>query len=302
MSIPLNFSAVSPPPMSTSQETSNLLKGVTLGIVTVLIASTVGAAGKHIGGEVKTSAIVFCQYFFCLLCCIPWLLKHRMQGVKTQHPWLHITRGISGLVGFYVYWLALQYIPLVDTTLLRNTAPLVVPFVVFFWLRLDIPKSRWLPLIIGFIGICVILRAGQQGISPWHIVGFLAGVGLAISMVSTRLLTKTEPEGRILFYYFFISLIFVTPYFIWDYQAIPLSAWPWLIYIGVAMYFCFTLYTKAYAYVKPSILAPTSYFSVVFAGILEWLIWDHLPDLWTLVGIGLVISGGLLVLKLGKDS
>lgn len=288
-------------PSTDTTTPSNLIKGISLGILTVLIASTVGAAGKYIGGEVKTSAIVFFQYFFCLLCCLPWLLKHRAAGIKTQHPWLHVTRGLSGLIGFYVYWLALQYIPLVDTTLLRNTAPLVVPFVIFFWLGIKIPKARLLPLVIGFIGITVILRAGQQGISQWHIVGFLAGVGLAVSMVSTRLLTKTEPEGRILFYYFFISLIFVTPYFIWDYQAIPNNAWPWLLYIGVAMYFCFTLYTKAYAYVKPSILAPTSYFSVVFAGILEWLIWGHLPDLWTLAGITLVIAGGLLILKYGKD-
>ncbi|MCR8922927.1 DMT family transporter [Dasania sp. GY-MA-18] len=284
-----------------SAPNNKLALGISLGIITVLIASTVGAVGKHIGSDVNASAIVFFQYFFCLLCCLPWLLKHRLAGLKTQHPWLHTIRSLGGLVGFYVYWLALQYIPLVDTTLLRNAAPLVVPIIIFFWLGLGIPKTRWLPLIIGFIGISVILRAGQHGISGWHIFGLLSGVGLAISMVSTSLLSKTEPSGRILFYYFFISLLFVTPYFIYEYRSIPSHAWPWLIYIGLAMYLSLHLYTTAFAYVKPSILAPTSYFSVVFAGLLEWLIWGHIPDGWTLLGIALVVLGGLLILRFGKE-
>ncbi|WP_339669807.1 DMT family transporter [Dasania marina] len=286
---------------ATSAPNNKLMLGISLGIITVLIASTVGAAGKFIGAEVNASAIVFFQYFFCMLCCLPWLLKHRLKGLKTEHPWLHITRSLGGLVGFYVYWQALQHIPLVDSTLLRNSAPLMVPIIIFFWLGLGIPKVRWLPLVIGFIGISVILRAGEHGISTWHIIGLLSGAGLAVSMVSTSLLSKTEPGGRILFYYFFVSLLAVTPYFIYDYQSIPASAWPWLFYIGVAMYLSLRLYTAAFAYVKPSILAPTSYFSVVFAGILEWLIWDHIPDGWTLFGIALVVLGGLLILRFGKE-
>ena len=91
------------------------------------------------------------------------------------------------------------------------------------------------------------------------------------------------------------------PFFAINYQPIPLAALPWLIVIGVAMYYTFTLYTRAYRYVKASVLAPTSYFAVVFAGILDWFIWQHLPDTWTVLGIALVILGGVLVLRLGQD-
>lgn len=277
----------------------NFAKGIGLGILTVALGSIVAAIGKHMTTQVDISAIVFFQYLICFMLTLPWLLKHGLGELKTDYPWRHTIRGISGCLCFYTYYVALKYIPLVDASLLRNTAPLIVPLVLLLGFSLDIPKARWLPLIIGFIGIAVILRPGQQGASIWHLVGLSSGIGLAISMVLTRVLAQHEPESRILFYYFFISLLFVVPFFALNYQPIPLSALPWLIGIGVAMYFIFVLYTRAYTYVKASVLAPTSYFAVVFAGILDWIFWDHFPDLYTLVGIALVVCGGLLVLRLG---
>ena len=197
--------------------------------------------------------------------------------------------------------MALKYIPLVDASLLRNTAPLVVPLVLLIGFRAVIPKARWWSLLLGFIGIAVILKPGQGGASIWHLIGLCSGVGLAISMVMTRTLAQKEPESRILFYYFFISLLFVVPFFIINYQPIPLDALPLLILVGVAMYYTFVLYTRAYSYVKASVLAPTSYFSIVFTGILDWIFWDYLPDIWTLAGISLVVWGGLLLLRQGDN-
>ncbi|MCP4466467.1 MAG: DMT family transporter [Halieaceae bacterium] len=287
--------------MNSQYPEQNLRLGVTLGVLTVLLGSTVGAAGKHVSSQVDIATIVLFQYLICFLCTLPWTLRHGVKALKTDYPWQHILRGVSGCACFYAYFLALRHIPLVDATLLRNTAPLMVPVVILVWMRVGIPRARWPALIVGFIGISVILRPGQQGLNSWHLVAIASGLGLAISMVSTRVLSRTEPENRILFYYFLISLLFVIPFFILRYRPIPLSALPWLLYIGFAMYLGFVLYTRAFSYVKASLLAPTTYFAVVFAGILDWIFWQHIPDLWTFAGICLVVGGGLLVLR-SKDS
>jgi drug/metabolite transporter (DMT)-like permease len=296
----------------------NLTKGVALGVLTVFFGSTVGAAAKHLTSLVDISAIIFFQYLICLACLAPWLLRKGRKELKTDYPWHHVIRGVSGCACFYTYYVALKYISLVDATLLRNTAPLVVPLVIWIWLGIGVPKVRWIPLIIGFVGVAVVLIPGHQGVNEgltegvlditsnaglnvWHLVGFCSGVGLAISMVSTRLLATHEPESRILFYYFLISLLFAVPFFILNYQPIPKQAIPWLIYIGVMMYLAFALYTRAYTFVKASVLAPTSYFAVVFSGALDWIIWENIPDIWTISGTALIVLGGLLILWLGTD-
>ncbi len=279
----------------------NFTKGISLGLLTTLLASFVAAIGKHLTSQVDIAAIVFFQYLICFLFTLPWILRNGTKALKTVYPWQHAIRGISGCLCFYLYYLALKHIPLVDASLLRNSAPLVVPLVLLAGYSIAIPKARWLPLVVGFVGIMLILRPGQQGFSLWHFVGFLSGAGLAISMVLTRVLAQSEPESRILFYYFFVSLLFVVPFFIINYRPIPLSLIPWLIAVGVAMYYTFALYTRAYSYVKASVLSPVSYFSVVFTGILDWVIWNHVPGPWTMAGILLVVCGGLLMLRQGNS-
>lgn len=275
----------------------NLARGALLATATVFIGSTVAAASKHISGQVHITTIVLVQYCICFALTLPTVLRKGRGGLATQHPGLHAIRAISGLGCFYTYYLALKHIPLVDAALLRNTAPLVVPLVILLWLKQGIARSRWLPLLIGFAGVMLILRPAGAGISGWHLIGFTSGIGLAISMVSTRLLAHSEPEARILFYYFALALLLILPFYAVHAEPIPAFAWPWLIYIGLAMYLTFLMYTRAYRYATASVLAPTSYFSVVFSGILDWVIWQHVPDTVGLTGIALVVAGGVLVLR-----
>lgn len=285
---------------------SSLYLGLSLGVFTVFLGSIVAALGKYLGQYFDVSAMVLSQYSICLLLSLPILIKGGLAELKTQRPLTHLIRGLGGCICFYAYYLALQVTPLVDATLLRNTAPLIVPLVIWLWLRKSIPSSRWLPLGIGFIGVLLILRPGQTGLNPWHVMGLVSGIGLAVSMVGSRMLSKTEPSQRILFYYYSISLLFALPFFIYQYQSKNLpelthwQAWLGLLSVGLIMHVAFITYTKAYQLVPASILSPSSYFAVIFAGLFDWLLWKHLPDYWVITGSILVISGGLMTIYLAN--
>lgn len=284
-----------------SPASGQLIKGVSLALLAGFLGACGSAIVKHLSGSVNTETIVLFQFAVCFACLLPWLLRHGPSVLKTQKLGMHIIRGVSGCLAFYAMFLSLKHIPLVDAALLRNTAPLFVPLVLFAWVKIRIPKLRWLPLFIGFIGVLVVLRPSQQAISGWHIIGLLSGLGLAVSMVSTRFLSKDEPESRILFYYFLISLLFVIPLYAFNYQPVAISSLPWLIGLGLIMYFGLMLYTRSFQYGKASVLAPTSYFGIVFAGLLDWVIWHQLPDIWSIIGIVLISLGGVIMLTLGND-
>lgn len=283
--------------MALSIERKQLLTGLALSLVTVFFSSTVAAVGKHVSQEVHVSAIVLVQYGISFLFCLPSVLRAGRSGLATSRPGIHLIRGISGCACFYLYYIALSKISLVDATLLRSSAPLMVPLVIYLWFSQRVRRETWPPLVVGFLGVVLVLKPGGAGLSLWHLLALLSGLGLAVSMVSTRVLAQHEPQNRILFYYFSISLLFCLPFFFWNYQTIPPSAWPGLIYMGVVIYLGFVMYTMAYRYVSAAALAPISYFGVVFSGLLDWLIWDHIPDGLTMMGIACVILGGVLVLR-----
>lgn len=277
----------------------NRLRGIVYMLICVGVTALAGAATKHISGDVPVSTIICVQYAICLLILLPRVLSAPEQ-LKTQQLPTHIIRGLGGWLCFLCYYIAIDHIPLVEAALLRSASPLCVPLVIFLLTFRPIQPLHWLPIIIGFIGVGLILRPESGGISVWHVVGFLSAVFLAVSMVFTRKLTFTESGQTILFYYFLISFLAGLPLLVMGWQPVDLNVIPYLLFIGVAIYIALWLYTKAYAYAKASVVSPFSYFGVVFAGLLGWGIWGHTPDLLSVIGICLVVCGGVVMLVL-KD-
>jgi drug/metabolite transporter (DMT)-like permease len=267
----------------------------------ILLGSTAAAATKWVSADVSTEAIVTVQYFLCTLLCLPRILRPGIQTLRTERLGLHLTRGLAGVLSFYLFYATLHHIPMIDAMMLRQSAPLTVPLVVWIWTSEKVPSSTWLPLCLGFVGIAIILRPSPLGLSWWHAGGFLGALGLAISMVATRKLAATEPTARILFYYCVLSLVCVAPFSLGDFSGLTGLNWLALLYVGIAIYLVLELYTRAYGMAPTTAIAPITYFSVVLAGLWDWLFWNQMPDRWSLVGGVLVIAGGLIPLYLARN-
>ncbi len=282
-------------------QSTNVFMGAMLALATSLVASFATAATKYVAAIVSIEQIVTAQYLICAVVMLPALLKQGVKTLKTAHPWLHLVRGTAGWLCFYTYYLALDKIPLVDASLLRNTAPICVPVLLFFWKGFRMPFQSWLPVFIGFFGVLLVLKPGISGLSMWHLIGFGSAVTLAGSIVTTRALTLTEPTSRILFYYFSLSALCSLPLAISNWCPIPLHAIPFLLGIGLSILLVMLLYTSAYRYASAYIIAPISYTGVLFTGILGWLIWNQTPDAFAISGALFIISGGIGSVLLGKE-
>jgi len=274
--------------------------GVSLTLLTALLMSFVAAAIKHISPIVSVEMIISVQYVVCIVFMFPWLFKNGLKALKTEYFKLHLLRALTGWFCLYFYFQAIKHIPLVDAVLLRNAAPLCVPLWVLFWLKVRIPTIRWLPVVIGLCGIGLILNPAVDGFKLWHLVGFASAFMMAGSIVSTRVLTVTEPSSRIMFYYFLLSCLFSLPMALSGDMHVPLQALPFMIGIGLFMLLSMWCYTRAYKYASATIISPISYFSVVFTGLLSWLFWDQIPSMLAIVGALLVILGGIGSVLIGQ--
>ncbi|MEH6586644.1 MAG: DMT family transporter [Halioglobus sp.] len=277
-------------------------QAIYLSLLMVVIASTAAVATKFASARVSVEAVVTVQYAVCLLLCLPLTLRPGLSNFKSQRLGLHFFRGAAGVLGFYLFYSALEHIPMVDAMLLRQSAPLTVPLVIWVWNSERIAHSAWLPLAIGFAGVLVILRPSPEGLSWWHAGGFISALCLSISMVATHKLATTEPSSRILLYYFVLSLVCVAPFSLGDFNGLRWQEWAAMLYVGIAIYYTLRLYTRAYAIAPAHLIAPVNYFAVVMAGFWGWLLWGQIPDTGSLVGSTLVIIGGLLTIYLAKKT
>ena len=275
-------------------------RAIYISLLMVFIASTAAVATKYASARASIEAIVTVQYLICTLLCLPITLRPGLANLATGRLGLHVFRGAVGVLGFYLFYAALEQIPMVDAVLLRQSAPLTVPLVVWLWNREQIPGRDWLPLIIGFVGVGVILRPSPEGLSWWHAGGFISALCLSVSMVATHKLATTEPSSRILLFYFLLSLACVAPFSLGDFQGLGWKTWLAMLYVGVSIYITLLLYTRAYAMAPAHAIAPINYIAVVLGGLWGWLLWQQVPDSWSLLGSLLVICGGLLSIFLSR--
>lgn len=279
---------------------SLLVKGVLSTLAYAFIMSITSLVAKLVQAEVAVSVLVFWQSLFCVTILLPQQRGHwRRHNVSVWRT--HFLRSISGFLGFYFFYLAINHIPLVEASMLRACAPLCVPLVVLLVHKIKVPSSRWLPLILGFLGVALIIRPTPSQFDPWQLVGFLSAFGLAFSMVTTRMLSKNVRAKETMTIYFLISAVLSLLLSVYNQTSllVPVYLIPHILIVGLTLYFAMYLYTLAYGFAPASIVSPVSYIGVVFSGLWGMLIWGHVPDLLAMSGMLLIFSSVLLTTYLG---
>jgi len=282
-------------------ESELLKKGIVMTVAYALTLSVTALAAKIVQEEVAVAALVFWQSLVCLCFLLPQQKGHWERHSVTVWK-VHILRSVGGFSAFVFYYYALNHIPLVEASLLRTCAPLCVPFVVLFMHKVNIPARRWLPLIIGFFGVVLIIQPTPKDVNYWHIVGFLSAIGLAFSMVATRALSKSVRSEETMAVYFAVSA-FLSLILVWIQGAslsVPMHLLGWVAVVSITLYLGMYLYTKAYTYAPASIVSPISYIGVVFSGVWGWLIWGYIPNFLAFIGMGCIFISILYSARLSR--
>ncbi|RBP81750.1 DMT family transporter [Marinomonas rhizomae] len=278
-----------------------LKKGIVMTIAYAFVMSLTALAAKQAQTMIAVSTLVFWQSVFCALVLLP-----QMRGRWKKRPlsvWkIHFLRSFGGFIGFLFYYWSLNHIPLVEASLLRTCAPLCVPFVVLILHKIRIPKARWLPLIIGFVGVAFVIQPTPEHLNPWHIIGFISAIGLALSMVTTRMLSHQVSGQETLFVYFLVSTILSVPLMLvqGDSFLLPVAVWLPVAVVTITLYVGMYLYNLAYTYAPASIVSPVSYIGVVFSGFWGWVVWGHVPDIFAILGMLFIFSSILISTRMAR--
>lgn len=274
---------------------SMLKKGILMTLSYAFVMSISAASAKQAQTVISVPVLLFWQSFICCLFALPQIWgRWRMFPFSVWKVLL--LRSFCGFMALLCYYYALDYIPILDASILRTCAPLCVPFVVFALYRKAVPKARWLPLFVGFVGAALVIHPTPTNISVWHFVGFASAIGLAVSMVTTRMLSTHISHREALFCYFGLSAVFSLIIAVFTEESIylPRASWHWVSLVCLTLYLGMYLYTLAYTYAPASVVSPVSYSGVVFAGIWGWLFWQQVPDIYAWVGAFLVFLNIIL--------
>ncbi len=286
------------PPRVISPKPSVMI-GVLLIVLAFLCVAVMSAFAKAATG-IATSTLVFFQNAIALLLFAPWAVSRGFSPLKTNRIWLHILRGLAGLLSQALMFAAVKKMPLMNAVLLTNSAPLFIPLIAWVWLKEKVGMVVWASLFIGFVGILLILKPGVQMLAdPTALIAISAALFSAFALVAVNQLSRDEPVKRILFYYFLISSVATAPFALLFWKAPSLKEWLYLAGIGILMAAAQLLIILAYQHATATSIAPFNYCVVIFSGLIGWFVWKNEPTLLSLLGVILVTAGGVLSTKFG---
>jgi drug/metabolite transporter (DMT)-like permease len=274
------------------------------GIVYILLAwlafTIMATVTRYTIHTVHLSIVLFFQNFISFVLMCPWIWRHGWKTLKTDRLGLIFVRSIGGLAAFGFLFMAVQKTTLVDAVLLNNTGPLLLPLGAWLWMKVPIEHKLWPGIIAGFLGIILILKPGLEIFNPGALYGLGAAVCMCIVMLSVRSLAKTDRHHTILFYYFLIASLICLPWVLWNWKALNSVEWIELLAIGLLSFSGQWAFMRAFHHARPVQLGPFCYMAVVFSGLIEWILWNHIPDLLAIGGILLVCAGGIWTIRYSK--
>jgi drug/metabolite transporter (DMT)-like permease len=280
--------AVEPPP-------PYLIRGIMISLCAYLFFIAASTMVWNFEDSFPTIEIVFMQNVVSLVCILPIAFRKGVDRMKTKILSDHLIRDLFGVGSYYLYFLAIRYLNLVDATTLNYTAPFFVPLVWWIWMKQKVTPHVWWSIIVGFIGVAVILNPSRQIFQLGFVYGLFAGIASAIALCAVRVLNvKREPMSRTLFYYFSFGCLLTFP-FTWAAWVSPSTAdWFMMMGVGLTTFIGQMLLTISYRYGTAAYLSPLGYSTVIYAGFISWLIFNQPLTHRSLLGTALIVIGGTL--------
>ena len=295
---------------------------ICLGMMVVTINDSIL---KQFSDRYPLHEIVFVRATVAMLFSLAMLrFEGGLRALRTRHPGLHIARGLCMVVANMAFFGALAAIPLADAVALFFVAPLFITLLSIPFLGEKVGIRRFSAVVVGFIGVLVVLRpAGELGDAPDRVTMLLpvvAALAYATMQILTRRLRASAPASAMAVYIqgaliavslgFFLvagdgryaagveskSALFLLRAWIWP----TLEHWLWFVLLGGLSAFIAYAVTQAYRLSDAATLAPFEYVALPMAIALGWLVFDHLPDVWVLLGCALIAGSGVYVYQRKK--
>jgi drug/metabolite transporter (DMT)-like permease len=202
--------------------------------------------------------------------------------------------GISAMgLAFYAFSL----MPLAEAVSILHTAPLFMTALSVLLLRETVGIRRWSAVLLGFTGMLLVVRPGSGMFDSGSLFMLAAAFLIGCTTIVIRHLSKNDDPVCITFYFTVTGVIVSLLGLVFQgWTPPPASDLALLMLVGLLGGLAQYLMTLSYQRLAIAIVSPLKYLSIVFSGVIAYLIWGEIPNLLSFCGIALIIATGLYTL------
>lgn len=262
------------------------------------------------GAWFSSHELVFYRSLVGLLLLAAGIALHRgMQGepkLLGPNTGLQIRRGLIGFVALVAFFYALTRLPLSVAMTLNYTSPLFLALLMPWQLGERPRRAQYATVVAGFVGVLLILRPWQSDADDLvaGLVGLFSGVMAAFAYIHVSKLGRLhEPEWRTVFWFALVCALGAGVLASVDggwHGVFSLDRAALLLTLGVFATLGQLAMTRAYRTGQTVVVASFAYSTVVYASLLDVLIFKVEMPIMAWVGICFTVLAGVQAARLNE--
>jgi drug/metabolite transporter (DMT)-like permease len=298
--------SIAPSRVEAGSRPANAMAGIGLKVISVCFMLSMSSLVKASEG-IPPGQLVFFRSVFAIIPIVVFLAYQGefFAGLKTTRPFAHLWRGLVGVGGMALGFLALTRLPLPEAIAIQYATPLLIVVMSAVFLREQVRMYRWSAVIVGLGGVGIIISPQLSFFTGGGNLGE-AGLGVIAALVSclfastamllVRNLVTTERSATIVLYFSLTCTLggLCSAPFGWV-MPTPTQA-VMLVAAGIAGGIGQVLMTEAYRYAEPSVVAPFEYTSLLLSIGVGYVFFGDAPTVTMLIGAAILVGAGIFII------
>ena len=255
----------------------------------------IAVAGREAARELSVFQIMLVRSVLGM--AMVWPLVRAAGGlaaVRTERLSTHALRNTVHYAAQYGWFVALTMIPLAQVVAIEFTMPIWAAVLAVAFLGERMNSLKWFAVLLGLVGVTVIVRPGVGELEAGQLITLASAAGFAISVVLVKSLTRTDAAVAISFWMLVVqSVIGLVPaLLVWQWPSA--EVWGWVVVVafcGAYSHYCFA---RAMQHADATVVVPMDFLRVPLSALLGWLAYSERLDLFTALGVGLILAGNAL--------
>lgn len=276
---------------------SDTRRGILMMLLGITLFTVNDALGKVLVAEHAVGVLLAVRSLFAAAVLVPLIRRRGWRRVfaVSRLP-LHLLRALGSVTEIACFYWAVRYLPLADVMTVYMASPLIVTALSVPLLGERVGWRRWTAVVVGFVGVAMVLRPGGSFDPLPMAVALFGTLAYSLSMIGTRHLRADGTLTLVSFGTFGTGLAGAASLpFAW---SMPGPAdFVLLGLLGLVALAGHVAVNRSLQLTAPVVVAPFQYVSILFAVVLDLVVWGHPPSPAVALGASLIVASGVFVFQ-----
>lgn len=209
-----------------------------------------------------------------------------------------LIRATAGLLGIICNFYVVDHLPISDASLLNKLSPFFAIIFSTIILKEIAGAKEWGILMLAFVGALFVIKPSMGMEFVPGLIGMFGGACAGLAYTYVRKLGQRGVNGMVIVAFFSaFSSVILLPNLLLHFTPMTPYQWIVLLLAGVAATGGQVCITTAYTKAPAKEISVFDYSQIIFAAILGFLVLDQIPDVYSIIGYGIILVAAIIKWK-----